>query len=130
MLLLARHFLQRVKSPTHPANTFFSYRQAHEQSNYQFQDALRCIAEDGDLESMTFQDALCLQYVQGVLDDDLKKKLCTAENPSLEVFNRILDADQQAQLTVKHMSSTKTSFAYCLGQPAKKSNNLSKKLPF
>ena len=52
---------------------FFSYQQTSGQSNSQFRKALHCIAEDGDLGSMTFQDALCLQYVQGVADDDLKK---------------------------------------------------------
>ena len=46
---------------------FFSYRQTPGQSNFQFRDALRCISEDGDLESMTFQDALVFNMFKELL---------------------------------------------------------------
>ena len=53
---------------------------------------------------MKFEDIMCFQYIQGVRDNDLRKDLSAVKVPSLVKFNRLMDADVQAKITVKNMS--------------------------
>ena len=53
---------------------------------------------------MRFEDIMGFQYIQGVRDNDLRKDLSAVKIPNLVKFNRLLDADMQAKITVKNMS--------------------------
>ena len=72
---------------------FFSCRPNEGEDNSSFRDRLRALAEDGDVMGMKFKDLMCFQYIQGVCDNDLRKDLSAVKVPSLEKFNRLLDAD-------------------------------------
>ena len=51
---------------------------------------------------MKFEGIMCFQYIQGVRDNDLRKDLSAMKVPSLVKFNRLMDADMRAKITVKN----------------------------
>ena len=89
--ILTAYFSQR--NPIHlRRQAFFCASQKEGQSVLDFRAHLRSLGNEGDLESMTVEGAFCLMYQLGVRDDTLRRELCKVKNPTLAIFDPILEA--------------------------------------
>ena len=89
--LLTAYFSQR--NPIQLCRqAFFCASQKEGQSVLDFRAHLRSLGNEGDLESMTVEGAYCLMYQLGVRDDILRRELCKVKEPTLAVFDTILEA--------------------------------------
>ena len=89
--ILTTYFSQR--NPIHlRRQAFFCASQKEGQSVLDFRAQLRSLGNEGDLESMTVEGAYCLMHQLGVRDDTLRRELCMVKNPTLAVFDTILEA--------------------------------------
>ena len=62
------------------------------------------LTEEADIESIKFEDCICLMHMIGLCDSSLRKKLAEGE-PVLQRFNLVLEAHVQAKLSVHSTSA-------------------------
>jgi hypothetical protein len=94
--------------------SYFSMAQKSGQDERAFLEDLRASADEADIAGMTLNDALCMQLLTGLQDKRLVEKLGEVEEPSIEVFTRIVNAHLHAKASSPSQAN-KTS-----AKPAKK----------
>jgi hypothetical protein len=78
---------------------FFSCYQQDGQDELAYREQLRSLAEEADIQQLTYDDCLCLMFMMGLKDRNLKEKL-GAEEPTLARFNQVLESHVQSRLSV------------------------------
>ena len=79
------------------------YKQQDGQDGINWREELRNIADDADVDEMTTADLFCVLYVTGVKDNALREKLLEIQDPSIEKFDRTVDAFDQAKTQMADM---------------------------
>ena len=79
------------------------YKQEEGQDGINWREELRNIADDADVDEMTTADLFCVLYVTGVRDNALREKLLEIQDPSIEKFDRTVDAFDQAKTQMADM---------------------------
>jgi len=78
---------------------FFSYTQQAGQSERDYIEELHSRADEADLANMNMEDMLCLMYVSGLTDSRLRERMSEVEQPTLAVFNNLVDLHMHAKAT-------------------------------
>ena len=61
-----------------------SHKQEEGQDGISWREELRNLADDADIKAMDTSDLLCVIYVTGIRDNDLREKLLEVQNPTLQ----------------------------------------------
>jgi hypothetical protein len=78
---------------------FFSCFQQDGQDELAYREQLRSLAEEADIEHLNYDDCICLMFMMGLKDRNLREKL-GAEEPTLARFNHVLESHVQSRLSV------------------------------
>ena len=120
--ILTQFFAQR--NPIHlRRQAFFSASQKEGQSILDYRAHLRALGNEGDLENLTVEGAYCLMYILGARDDLLRRELCRVTNPTLAVFDSIVEA--HAQIKASDLHKKQTAHANRIGAQKKSSSSAS-----
>ena len=72
------------------------------------------MADDASIEDMETADFLCIIYVTGIKNDELREKLLEVPNPTIAKFDRVIDSFDQAK---KQLGEMKNPAAMATTQP-------------
>ena len=72
---------------------------------------LRNLADDAAIKDMQTPDLLCVIYVTGIRNNELRKKLLEISRPNIEKFDRVVDSFDQAKKQLEEMCNPATSAA-------------------
>ena len=70
---------------------FMSNRQQEGQYGISWREELHNLSDDAAIEDMQMPDLLCVIYVTGIRNNELREKLLEISNPTLEKFDRMVD---------------------------------------
>ena len=102
---------------------FLNYKQTEGQDGINWREELRNIADDADVDEMTTADLFCVLYVMGVKDNALREKLLELQNPTIEKFDRAVDAYDQAKKQLAEMKRPATASSSSRGKNTGKTDS-------
>ena len=74
----------------------YHYHNYHKQQDGQdgisWREELHNMADDAAIEEMETADLLCVIYVTGVKNDELREKLLEVNDPTIAKFDRVVDS--------------------------------------
>ena len=82
---------------------FIANKQQEGQDGISWREELRNLADDGSIEDMTTPDLLCVIYVTGIRNNELREKLLEISHPNIEKFDRVVDSFDQAKKQLEEM---------------------------
>ena len=74
-----------------------SNRQQEGQDGISWREELRNLSDDEAIKDMQTPDLLCVIYITGIRNNELREKLLEISNPTLEKFDRMVDSFDQAK---------------------------------
>ena len=74
-----------------------SNRQQEGQDGISWREELRNLSDDEAIKDMQTPDLLCVIYITGIRNNELRGKLLEISNPTLEKFDRMVDSFDQAK---------------------------------
>ena len=83
-----------------------SHRQEEGQDDISWREELRNLADGADIKAMDTPDLLCVIYVTGIRDNDLREKLLKVQNPTLQKFDRVVSTFDQAKTQLSEIKPT------------------------
>ena len=72
------------------------------------------MADDASIEDMETADLLCVIYVTGIKNDELREKLLEVTNPTIAKFDRVIDSFDQAKKQLGEMKNPAAMATTCL----------------
>lgn len=97
---------------------FFAARQKDGQTEEDYCEELRSLADEADIANMTLEDSLCLMYITGLRDVELVKRLGEIEDPTIRQMDAIIRAHANSKATTAATSrATKANQGKKSGQP-------------
>ena len=69
-----------------------NHKQEEGQDGISWQEELWNLADNAAIEDMDTTDLLCVIYITGIRDNNLREKLLEVHNPTIHKFNRIVDS--------------------------------------
>ena len=90
---------------------FMSNKQQEGQDGISWREELRNLSDDAAIKEMQSPDLLCVIYVTGIRNNELREKLLEISNPTLKNFNRMVDSFDQAKRELEEMKRPATSAA-------------------
>ena len=76
---------------------FIAAKQQDGQDGISWREELRNMADDAAIEDMETADLLCVIYVTGIKNDELREKLLEVNDPNIAKFDRVIDSFDQAK---------------------------------
>ena len=76
---------------------FIAAKQQDGQDGISWREELRNMADDAAIEDMETPDLLCVIYVTGIKNDELREKLLEVTEPTIAKFDRVIDSFDQAK---------------------------------
>ena len=89
-------------------------KQQDGQDGISWREELRNLADDAAIEEMETADLLCVIYVTGIKNDELREKLLEITDPTIAKFDRVVDSFDQAK---KQLGEMKNPAAMATTQP-------------
>ena len=74
-----------------------NHKQEEGQDGISWREKLRNLANIAAVKDVDTTDLLCVIYVTGIRDNDLREKLFEVHNASITKFDRIVDSFDQAK---------------------------------
>ena len=71
---------------------FIANKQQEGQDGISWREELRNLADDAAIEDMSTADLLCVIYVTGIRNNELREKLLEISRPNIEKFDRVVDS--------------------------------------
>ena len=93
---------------------FIANKQQDGQDGISWREELRNLADDAAIEDMETADLLCVIYVTGIKNNELREKLLEINNPTITKFDRVVDSFDQAK---KQLGEMKSPAAMATTQP-------------
>ena len=93
---------------------FIANKQQDGQDGISWREELRNLADDAAIEDMETADLLCVIYVTGIKNDELREKLLEITDPTIAKFDRMVDSYDQAK---KQLGEMKNPAAMATTQP-------------
>ena len=88
-----------------------SNKQQEGQDGISWRKELRNLSDDAAIEDMTTPDLLCVIYVTGIRNNELREKLLEISRPTIKKFDRLVDSFDQARKQLDKMRRPATSAA-------------------
>ena len=88
---------------------FMSNKQQEGQDGISWREELRNLSDDRAIEDMTTPDLLCVIYVTGIRNNELREKLLEISRPTIKKFNRVVNSFDQAKKQLEEMQHPATS---------------------
>ena len=76
-----------------------SNKQQEGQDGISWREELRNLSDDAAIEDMQTPDLLCVIYVTGIRNNELREKLLEISQPTIEKFDWVVDSFDQAKKT-------------------------------
>ena len=80
-----------------------SNKQQEGQDGISWREELRNLSDDAAIEEMTTPDLLCVIYVTGIRNNELREKLLDISQPTIEKFDWVVDSFDQARKQLDKM---------------------------
>ena len=93
---------------------FIANKQQDGQDGISWREELRNLADDAAIEEMETADLLCVIYVTGIKNDELREKLLEITDPTIAKFDRVVDSFDQAK---KQLGEMRNPAAMATTQP-------------
>ena len=84
---------------------FIANKQQDGQDGISWREELRNLADAAAIEDMDTADLLCIIYVTGIKNNELREKLLEISRPTIEKFDRAVDSFDQAKKQLDEMRS-------------------------
>ena len=76
---------------------FMNHKPEEGQDGMSWREELRNLADNADIKDIDTSDLLCVIYVTGIRDNNLREKLLEAHNPTIVKFDRVMNSFDQAK---------------------------------
>ena len=88
-----------------------SNKQQEGQDGISQREELLNLSDDAAIEDMTTPDLLCVMYVTGIRNNELREKLMEISRPAIKKFDQVVDSFDQARKQLEEMRRPTTSAA-------------------
>ena len=90
---------------------FIANKQQDGQDGISWREELRNLADDAAIEDMETADLLCVIYVTGIKNNELRAKLLEISRPTIEKFDWVVASFNQAKKQLDEMCTPATMAA-------------------
>ena len=98
---------------------FIANKQQDSQDGISWREELHNLADDAAIEDMETADLLCVVYVTGIKNDELREKLLEINNPTIAKFDRVVDSSNKGRdakhIVIQSLSRNMALHAMCQG---------------